>query len=80
MGMARLSNGKFAIVGLSWGGGAAFRYVTAQRKDLKAECVFYDVGLPAEPQHFAERQLPFRSTRLMSLSAASMAARTLALL
>jgi carboxymethylenebutenolidase len=42
------SNGKFAIVGLSWGGGAAFRYVTSTtRKDLKAVCVFYDVGPPA---------------------------------
>jgi carboxymethylenebutenolidase len=48
------SNGKFAIVGLSWGGGAAFRYVTtAQRKDLKAVCVFYDIGPPAETQHFS---------------------------
>ena len=48
------SNGMFAVVGLSWGGGAAFRYAaTAQRKDLKAVCVFYDVGLPAETQHFA---------------------------
>lgn len=48
------SNGKFAIVGLSWGGGAAFRYVTStQRKDLKTVCVFYDIGPPAETQHFA---------------------------
>jgi carboxymethylenebutenolidase len=47
------SNGKFAIVGLSWGGGAAFRYVAStQRKDLKAVCVFYDIGLPQETQHF----------------------------
>jgi carboxymethylenebutenolidase len=39
------ANGTFAIVGLSWGGGAAFRYVTAtHRKDLKIVCVFYDVG------------------------------------
>jgi carboxymethylenebutenolidase len=48
------SNGKFAIVGLSWGGGAAFRYVaTTQRTDLKTVCVFYDIGPPAETQHFA---------------------------
>lgn len=48
------SNGKFAIVGLSWGGGAAFRYVTtAKRKDLKAVFVFYDVGPPAETQKYA---------------------------
>jgi carboxymethylenebutenolidase len=48
------SNGKLAIVGLSWGGGAAFRYVAgAQRNDLKAVFVFYDVGPPPETQHFA---------------------------
>jgi carboxymethylenebutenolidase len=48
------SNGKFAVVGLSWGGGAAFRYATStQRKDLKTVCVFYDIGPPAETQHFA---------------------------
>jgi carboxymethylenebutenolidase len=48
------SDGKFAIVGLSWGGGAAFRYVaTVQRPDLKAVCVFYDIGPPQETQHFA---------------------------
>jgi carboxymethylenebutenolidase len=42
------ANGKLAIVGLSWGGGATFRYVTStHRKDLKAVCVFYDVGPPA---------------------------------
>jgi carboxymethylenebutenolidase len=45
------SNGKFAIVGLSWGGGAAFRYAAnTQRKDLKAVCVFYDVGPPTVTQ------------------------------
>lgn len=43
----------FDIVGLSWGGGAAFRYITyTQRKDLKALCIFYDVGPPPETQHF----------------------------
>jgi carboxymethylenebutenolidase len=47
------SNGEFAIVGLSWGGGAAFRYVTAQhRKDLKLICVFYDVGPPQQTQKY----------------------------
>jgi carboxymethylenebutenolidase len=45
------SNGKLAIVGLSWGGGAAFRYVAMEhRPDLKAVCVFYDVGPPAVTQ------------------------------
>lgn len=44
------SNGKLAIVGLSWGGGAAFRYVTTQPKDVKAVFVFYDVGPPAVTQ------------------------------
>jgi carboxymethylenebutenolidase len=47
------SNGKLAIVGLSWGGGATFRYVTStQRKDLKAVFVFYDVGPPPETQRY----------------------------
>jgi carboxymethylenebutenolidase len=47
------SNGNLAIVGLSWGGGAAFRYVVTQhRKDLKLICVFYDVGPPAETQKY----------------------------
>jgi carboxymethylenebutenolidase len=44
------SNGKLALVGLSWGGGAAFRYATTQRKDVKAMFVFYDVGPPAITQ------------------------------
>jgi carboxymethylenebutenolidase len=45
------SNGKLAIVGLSWGGGAAFRYVAEVRNpSLKALCVFYDVGPPPETQ------------------------------
>lgn len=45
------SNGKLAIVGLSWSGGAAFRYITTnQRKDLKLVCVFYDVGPPKATQ------------------------------
>lgn len=46
-----MSTGKFAIVGLSWGGGAAFRYaMTEHRKDLKAVCVFFDVGPPTVTQ------------------------------
>jgi len=44
------SNGKLAIVGLSWGGGAAFRYATTQPKNVKAVFVFYDVGPPAVTQ------------------------------
>jgi carboxymethylenebutenolidase len=44
------SNGKLAVVGLSWGGGAAFRYTTTQPKDVKAVFVFYDVGPPAVTQ------------------------------
>ncbi|RRA48173.1 dienelactone hydrolase family protein [Acidipila sp. EB88] len=36
------SDGRFAVVGLSWG--AAFRYATKTRSDLKAVFVFYDVG------------------------------------
>jgi carboxymethylenebutenolidase len=48
------SNGKLAMVGLSWGGGAAFRFVTTEhRKDLKAIFVFYDVGPPKETQKIA---------------------------
>lgn len=47
------SNGKLAIVGLSWGGGAAFRYVTTQHpKNLKLICVFYDIGPPQETQKY----------------------------
>jgi carboxymethylenebutenolidase len=41
---------EFAVVGLSWGGGAAFRYAAAARKDLKAVFVFYDVGPPTVTQ------------------------------
>jgi carboxymethylenebutenolidase len=44
------SNGKLAVVGLSWGGGAAFRYATTQPRDVKAVFVFYDVGPPAVTQ------------------------------
>ena len=48
------SNGTFAVVGLSWGGGAAFRYAAnVQRSDLKAVCVFYDIGPPAETQRYS---------------------------
>ncbi len=53
------SNGKLAIVGLSWGGGAAFRYATSpsHSKSLKLVSVFYDVGPPAATQG------PFRTTK-----------------
>lgn len=45
------SDGRLAIVGLSWGGGAAFRFVaTEHRDDLKAIFVFYDIGPPRETQ------------------------------
>jgi carboxymethylenebutenolidase len=46
------ANGKLAIVGLSWGGGAAFRYALSgtHSKNLKLVCVFYDVGPPAVTQ------------------------------
>ena len=44
------SNGKFAIFGLSWGGGAAFRYAaSAQRKRPEGRVRV----LLAETQHFA---------------------------
>ena len=53
------SNGNLAIVGLSWGGGAAFRYVTSQhRPDLKGIFVFYDVGPPKETQKLASASTP----------------------
>lgn len=43
------SDGRFAIVGLSWGGGSAFRYAgnPAHDRGLQAVCIFYDVGPPA---------------------------------
>ena len=46
------SNGKLGIVGLSWGGGAAFRYAASTERSarLNAVCVFYDVGPPVETQ------------------------------
>ena len=46
------ANGKLAIVGLSWGGGAAFRFANSpsHTKALKLVCVFYDVGPPAVTQ------------------------------
>ncbi|MBB5687759.1 dienelactone hydrolase family protein [Sphingobium boeckii] len=42
------ANGKLALVGLSWGGGATFRYATypAYNPALKAAFVFYDIGPP----------------------------------
>jgi len=46
------SNGKIAIVGLSWGGGASFRYTAGPHVDpsLKATFVFYDVSPPVTTQ------------------------------
>jgi carboxymethylenebutenolidase len=45
------ANGKLAIVGLSWGGGAAFRYAAEPHNPaLKTVCVFYDVGPPPQTQ------------------------------
>jgi carboxymethylenebutenolidase len=52
------SNGKLAVVGLSWGGGAAFRYAITQRKDMKAVFVFYDVGPPTTTQGIAPNTGP----------------------
>lgn len=46
----RRADGRLAMVGLSWGGGAAFRYAVAPRKELKAVFVFYDVGPPGVTQ------------------------------
>lgn len=47
------ANGKFAVLGLSWGGGASFRYAAeTKRSDLKAAFVFYDVGPPAVTQKY----------------------------
>lgn len=50
------ANGKFAIVGLTWGGGVAFRYaLSAPRPDLKAVFVFCVSGPPEYnqgPAHF----------------------------
>lgn len=46
------SDGHLAIVGLSWGGGAAFRYAAsgAHSEALKCVSVFYDVGPPTVTQ------------------------------
>ena len=46
------ANAKLAVVGVSWGGGAAFRYADSPSHDprLKAVVVFYDVGPPAVTQ------------------------------
>ncbi len=46
------SDGRLAVVGLSWGGGAAFRYAGSgvHRPGLQAVFVFYDVGPPGVTQ------------------------------
>ena len=47
------ANGRFALVGLSWGGGAAFRYAaTSKRSELRGVFVFYDIGPPAATQKY----------------------------
>jgi carboxymethylenebutenolidase len=48
----RRSDGRLGIVGLSWGGGAAFRYAATAQHDpsLKIVAVFYDVGPPTVTQ------------------------------
>lgn len=49
--LAGAVKGEFAMVGATWGGGAAFRYaVTAPRKDLKAVFVFCVAGPPVNNQ------------------------------
>jgi carboxymethylenebutenolidase len=64
------ANGKLAIVGLTWGGGVAFRYaVTAPRKDLKAVYVFCVSGPPAYnqgPAHHSKgiHDFPVRKTNV----------------
>lgn len=59
------SNGKLAIVGLSWGGGAAFRYAAAagHNPNVRSICVFYDVGPPTPtqgPNKFAKDNPPIQ--------------------
>ncbi|HUO23425.1 MAG TPA: dienelactone hydrolase family protein [Caulobacteraceae bacterium] len=46
------STGKVGIVGLSWGGGAGFRYAAwpMHSPALKLVCVFYDIGPPTPTQ------------------------------
>ncbi|MFJ9250624.1 dienelactone hydrolase family protein [Streptomyces sp. NPDC101776] len=44
------STGQTDIVGLSWGGGAAFRYAATGTKSVDSVFVFYDVGPPAVTQ------------------------------
>ncbi|MDT0144516.1 dienelactone hydrolase family protein [Microbacterium sp. PRC9] len=44
------SNGLVDIVGLSWSGGAAFRYAQSGTTDVNAIAVFYDVGAPTVTQ------------------------------
>ncbi|MBC2665844.1 dienelactone hydrolase family protein [Novosphingobium flavum] len=49
------SNGKLAIVGLSWSGGAAFRYAAMKHHpSLKVVNVFYDIGPPTSGQFLAK--------------------------
>jgi carboxymethylenebutenolidase len=49
------ANGKLAIVGLSWGGGAAFRYAAGPHHPaLRLVNVLYDVGPPTVTQGIAK--------------------------
>jgi carboxymethylenebutenolidase len=49
------SNGKLGIVGLSWSGGAAFRYAAMKHHpSLRVVNVFYDVGPPTSGQFLAK--------------------------
>lgn len=63
------TDGRFAIAGLSWGGGAAFRYAASarHRRNLQAVFVFYDVGPPAVTQgtaRFAKNVPPLSVERI----------------
>jgi carboxymethylenebutenolidase len=64
------ADGKAAIVGLTWGGGLAFRYaVTQPRKELRAVFVFCGAGPPVYnqgPAHFNKliQDWPIHKTRV----------------
>jgi carboxymethylenebutenolidase len=63
------TDGKLAVVGLSWGGGAAFRYAASadHRRNLQAVFVFYDVGPPAVtqgPDKFGKNKSPISVDRI----------------
>lgn len=63
------TDGRLAVVGLSWGGGAAFRYAasSAHSRSLQAVFVFYDVGPPAVtqgPDKFGKNKPPVSVARI----------------